>query len=189
MATPPIIAETGRLVIRRLTEADVPAVAALWADKQVTRFMGGPRDFETLRASFRDDLKAPPSACDLWPVVEKQSGVIVGHCGLVPKAVDGRDEVELTYVIAAAFWGRGFATEAAAAIRDYAFRQLDLTRIVSLIDPANSASERVALKLGMKFEANTERPSGKMMRVYVAAAAQLAPQESPSHASIVNRKS
>jgi ribosomal-protein-alanine N-acetyltransferase len=165
-----IIAETERLTIRLLTEPDISLLAAIWADDQVTRFMGGPRVFEEVCASLRRDLESPPLRFDLWPVVERNSGVVVGHCGLLPKNVDGREEVELVYVIAAAFWRRGYATEAASAIRDYGFRTLRVPRLVSLIDPAHVASAQVALKLGMKFERDTVRPSGKMMRVYAIAA-------------------
>jgi len=165
-----IISETERLTIRLLTEPDIPALASLWADDQVTRFMGGPRVFEEVCASFHRDLESPPLRLDLWPVVEKGSGAVVGHCGLLPKAVAGRDEVELVYVIATAFSGRGYATEAAIAIRDYGFRSLNLARLVSLIDPDHSASARVASKIGMKHEADTIRPSGKTMRVYAITA-------------------
>lgn len=164
-----IIAETERLTIRPLTEPDIPVLASIWADDQVTRFMGGPRVFGEVCASFRRDLSAPPLQFDLWPVVERSSRVVVGHCGLLPKKVDGHEEVELVYVFAAAFWRRGYATEAAAAIRDYAFRRLGVARLVSLIDPAHAASARVALKLGMKPERDTVRPSGKTMRVYAIA--------------------
>lgn len=164
------ITETKRLTIRLLTEPDISALASIWTDDQVTQFMGGPRVFEDVCASFRRDLNAPPSQFDLWPVVERSSGVVVGHCGLLPKTVDDHEEVELVYVIAAAFWGRGYATEAAAAIRDYAFRALGVARLVSLIDPAHAASAQVALKLGMKPERDTVRPSGKTMRVYAIAA-------------------
>jgi len=170
METARIIAETDRLTIRLLTESDIPVLASIWADDQVTRFMGGPRVYEEVCASFRRDLDAPPLQFDLWPVVERSSGAVVGHCGLLPKTVDGRDEVELVYVIAAAFWRRGYATEAAAAIRDYGFRTLSVARLVSLIDPEHVASARVALKLGMKPERDTIRPSGKTMRVYAIAA-------------------
>jgi ribosomal-protein-alanine N-acetyltransferase len=170
MAAARIIAETKRLTIRLLTAADVPVLASIWADGRVTRFMGGPCNFEKVCASLKDALTAPPRQLDFWPVVERSSGIVVGHCGLLPIKVDGRDEVELVYVFAADCWGRGYATEAAAAIRDYGFRSLAIVRIVSLINPANTASERVALKLGMKFEANTVEPSGKTMRVYAIAA-------------------
>ncbi len=79
----------------------------MWADDRVTRFMGGPRNFDMLCASFREDLTAPPLQLDLWVVVEKASDAVVGHCGLMGKQVDGRDEVELVYIIAADFWGAG----------------------------------------------------------------------------------
>lgn len=170
MEATPFIAETDRVLIRLPTETDISPLATIWTDERVTRFMGGPRDFKTLCASFRQDLAAPPSSLDLWPVVEKTSGAIIGHCGLLPKTVDGRDEIELIYVLAAAFWGRGYATEAATALRDHAFRDLKIPRLVSLIDPANTASERVALKLGLNFETSTIRPNGKTLKLYALAA-------------------
>jgi ribosomal-protein-alanine N-acetyltransferase len=160
-------AETERLVIRPLRGEDIPALAAIWCDAEATRFMGGPRDFDKVCASFHEDLKAPvPSKLDLWPVVVKETGTIIGHCGLLPKEVDGCNEVELVYVIGSGFWGRGYATEAAAAIRDHAFNTLGQARLVALIDPENTASERVARKIGMRFEKETVRPSGKTMKVY-----------------------
>lgn len=161
-----VIAETKRLAIRLMTEPDIPALASIWTDAQVTRFMGGPRVYDELCAGFKQDLEAPPQRLDLWPVVERNSGAVIGHCGLLAKEVDGQNEVELVYVIAAAFWGRGYATEAAMAIRDYAFKSLKLARLISLIDPLNAASEKVAMKVGMKFARDTVRPNGKKMKVY-----------------------
>src|SRR5579871_3168409 len=110
METPHVIAETERLTIRLMIEPDVPLLASLWSDAQVTRFMGGPRVFEELSAAFARDLIAPPQKLDLWPVAERNSGLVIGHCGLLPKKVDDCDEVELVYVIATAFGGRGYAT-------------------------------------------------------------------------------
>lgn len=155
-----------RLLVRRLHEADIPAVAALWADAQVTRFMGGPRKFEEVGASLRSDLIMPPDPYDLWPVVELGTETVVGHCGLLPKTVDGREEIELVYVIAPAYWGRGYATEAATAIRDHAFRDLRVPRLISLIAPDHAASGRVAVKVGMKYETDTVRSHGRTLRVY-----------------------
>jgi len=161
-----LITRTERLFIRHLTEADIPALASLWTDPEVTRFMGGPRDFEKVSGSFKEDLLSPPPKLDLWPVIERASGEVVGHCGLLPKTVDGQDEIELVYLMATAFQGRGFATEAALALLGHAFQKLGLTRLVSLIDPANTASERVASKAGMKHSTDTVRPGGKTLRVY-----------------------
>jgi len=102
--------------------------------------------------------------------------------------VDGLSEVELVYVFARRCWGRGYATEAAEAIRDYALCVAGLTRLVSLIDPAHTASERVALKLGMKRETDTVRPNGKTMRVYAVCAEQTDFTERRDRVSVDNLK-
>lgn len=159
--------ETARLVIRKLEASDAQALAQLWTDPEVTRYMGGPRDYDELLRIFQEDAAAsPPPEIDLWPVVEKATSRVIGHCGLIDKEVDGRQEVELVYVFETAAWGKGYATEAASRIRDHAFETLGLDRIISLIDPDNSASERVAVKVGMQFEKETRRPGGRVMRVY-----------------------
>lgn len=165
-----VLIDTERLTVRSPTESDVNPLATLWSDLQVTTFLGGPRNFDEVRAALLAGLADPPPI-DLWPVVAKSSGdenpgSIIGHCGLVPKEIEGHDEVELVYVLAADHWGRGLATEAARAIRDYAFHSLEIERLISLIDPANAASERVALKVGMQFERDTVRPNGKTLRLY-----------------------
>jgi RimJ/RimL family protein N-acetyltransferase len=91
--------------------------------------------------------------------------------GLIEKNVDGRDEIELVHVLAADAWGQGYATEAASALRDYAFNHLRLRRLIALIDPENHASSRVAEKVGIQFEGETRRPGGRIMRVYSMQAA------------------
>ena len=163
--------DTPRLLIRSLQLSDAPLLAAIWADPEVTLFMGGPRDRVEVQGGLEEDALLPdPPEIDLWPVVEKSSGRVLGHCGLTEKEVDGQHEIELVYVLERGSWGRGYATEAASAIMRYAFGELGLPRLISLIDPRNAASERVALKLGMTLERETVRPGGKEMRVYAAAA-------------------
>jgi ribosomal-protein-alanine N-acetyltransferase len=159
--------ETPRLLIRSLQLADAEAMVAMWADPQVTQFMGGPRDRAEVRRLVEEDAQLPtPREIDLWPVVEKSSGRAVGDCGLINKEVDGEDEVELIYVLERESWGKGYATEAASAIMRYAFVELGLPRLICLIDPRNAASQRVAVKLGMTLEKETVRPGGRVMRVY-----------------------
>jgi ribosomal-protein-alanine N-acetyltransferase len=159
--------ETPRLLIRSLQLADAEALVAIWADPQVTQFMGGPRDRAEVQRLVEEGAQLPtPREIDLWPVVEKSSGRVVGDCGLVNKEVDGQNEVELIYVLERDSWGKGYATEAASAIMRYAFVELGLPRLICLIDPENVASERVAIKLGMTLEKETVRPGGRVMRVY-----------------------
>src|SRR5207249_3701094 len=87
--------------------------AGIWADPNVTRYMGGPRQTETVRRILEEELRnGSVDAFGFCPVVEKTSGRVIGDCGLTKKDVDGRDEVELVYVFAADAWGQGYATEA-----------------------------------------------------------------------------
>lgn len=129
--------------------------------------MGGPRGYDAVLATLSEDaaLDEPP-VFDLWFVQERETGRLVGHRGLPDKEVEGREEVELVHVIARNAWGRGYATEAATAIRDFALRELDQPRLVALIDPENAASERVAQKAGFGFEREVARPDGKTKRLY-----------------------
>jgi len=162
-----LILETERLCLRRIQAADADALIELWCDSEVTRFMGGPRDAGKLRTGFAEDAADPFAyTYDLWPVVEKETGAVIGHCGLLDKEVEGREEIELTYVLAKAAWGKGYATEIACALRDHAFGAMGLSRLISLIEPDNAASERVATKVGMAMEREVVRPGGAIRRIY-----------------------
>lgn len=159
--------ETKRLLIRSLKVADASLLAAIWADPGVTRHVGGPRDFADTRQGLEEDARAGSCAeIDLWPVVAKSTGRVIGHCGLLEKEVDDQAEIEMIYVFASDSWGKGYATEAASALRDYAFQRLGLRRIIALINPENPASARVAEKVGMQLEGETRRSGGRIMSVY-----------------------
>ena len=161
------ILETERLVLRRQIASDLEFLIGLWSDPEVTRHLGGPRDQAWLRSVFQETEDDPfGEEFDLWPVVEKASGLPVGHCGLLPKAVDGEPEIELNYILSPGAWGKGYAKAIGAAIRDCAFHQMGLHRLIALIDPANAASERVASSIGMHLEKESTRPDGALRRVY-----------------------
>jgi ribosomal-protein-alanine N-acetyltransferase len=66
--------------------------------------------------------------------------------------LEGRIEREVGYVLGREYWGRGYATEAATAMRDHALGSLGLRRLIALVDHGNEASKRVAAKLGMAYE-------------------------------------
>jgi len=123
--------------------------------------MGGPRERSKLEAIFEEEIKDPfADEYNLWTVEEKPSGKVVGECGLLDKEVDGRAGVELVYVFARSAWGKGYATEMAAALKKYAFQKMGLRRLIALIEPENEGSERVAVKVGMHLEKEVIRPSG-----------------------------
>jgi len=162
-----IILETKRLILRYQQASDVVFLVDLWADPQVTRYMGGPRDRDWLQSEFEETAQDPyAERYDLWPVIEKETGQVVGNCGLLDKEVEGRTEIELIYVLASSAWGKGYATEMGQALKRYAFEELGIGRLIALIEPENTSSERVAVKIGMRVEKEVIRPGGEVRKVY-----------------------
>jgi hypothetical protein len=149
-----IIAESERLLIRHFHPFDADALDRVFGDAEVMRYGFGAQTPDWVRAWLRDCLQNYQQiGFGVWAVVEKQQREVIGYCGLTALAeVDGQPEIEIGYRFARAHWERGFATEAARAVRDYAFDVLCLPRLVALIDPQNAASIRVAEKLGMQHE-------------------------------------
>jgi ribosomal-protein-alanine N-acetyltransferase len=78
----------------------------------------------------------------------------------LPWTIEGQPEVEVAYLMDKTYWGKGLATEAAKGIRDYAFNNLNLSRLICLIDPENTASIKVAQKIGMTLEKRLEGIDG-----------------------------
>jgi len=168
---------TPRLILRDLRPEDAAPLARMWSDPLVTLKLGGSRNEAEVRASLEADAAVTPKpALDLWPVVEKASGEVVGHCGLLEKEVDGQPAVELVCVFMRKVWGMGYASEAARAVVDHAFNVLGLKRIVALIEPGNDASVRVVMNVGMHFEKNTLRPGERLVWMYSAGCPEKLPQ-------------
>ena len=162
-----IILETERLILRREQATDIAPLVDLWADPEVTRYMGGPRDRDWLQSVFEETAQDPcAERYDLWPVIEKETDQVVGHCGLVDKEVEGRTEMELNYILVSSAWGKGYATEMGLALKRHAFEGMRIDRLIALIEPENAASERVAVKIGMRLEKEVVRPGGALRKVY-----------------------
>jgi RimJ/RimL family protein N-acetyltransferase len=87
----------------------------------------------------------------LFSVILKSEEILIGDCGLEHMEVDGVAAAELGYDFRSDYWNNGYATEAATAVRDYAFNTLQLPSLISLIRVGNLASKRVAEKIGMRF--------------------------------------
>jgi [ribosomal protein S5]-alanine N-acetyltransferase len=166
-----IILATDRLVLKRLQESDIPSLTDLWTDPTTTRWLGGPRDRAWLINELEQSARTPfAEQFDLWPVVEIDTGLVVGHCGLLEKNVEEKAEIELNYVFASFAWGKGYATEMGRALKRHAFESMGLGRLIALIEPGNIASERVAVKVGMHFEKDVIRPGGAVRRLFLAEA-------------------
>jgi RimJ/RimL family protein N-acetyltransferase len=101
----------------------------------------------------------------LWLISLRETGAFVGDCGVTPQDVDGTTEIEVGYHVRRSLQGRGYATEAASAARDYARDVLRLDRLVAIIHPANMASQRVAEKIGLALDKEIHR-HGSRVRIY-----------------------
>lgn len=149
-----IVIETERLILRHFRLSDGEAMERVFGDAEVMRFGPGVQTPQWVRGWLRrcmeDDRKV---GFGPWAVVAKSGRAVIGYCGLsyFPD-IGGRPEMEIGYRLARPFWGQGYATEAAAAVRDYGFGVLCLPRLIALIDPRNVASLRVAEKIGMRYE-------------------------------------
>ena len=148
------IIETTRLFLRQIQDSDVTALGQVFGSLEVMRFGEGVQGEEWIRGWIREcensyrTLNYGP-----WAAVEKDSEETIGYCGFFHfPNVGGKEEIEIGYRLAFPYWGRGLATEAVIAVRDYGFKTLGLNRIISIIDPGNLASIRVAEKAGMKLE-------------------------------------
>jgi RimJ/RimL family protein N-acetyltransferase len=150
--------ETVRLQFRQYTNDDFPFFASLWADPDVVQFVGKgvTRSAEEARKSF-DEWLLPGyrNGRGLYLILHKETRQPIGHAGVVQQAVDGKKEYEIGYWIAKEFWGNGYATEAASFFKQYATKELQLKRLICLIQQQNKKSVNVALKLGMTYEKDT----------------------------------
>ena len=145
------ILETPRLVLRELSADDGDALALILSDAETMRFYPAPLDRTGVEDWIaRNRRRYADHGHGLWALTLKPSGELIGDCGLTVQHVDGVDEIEIGYHVRRDLWGRGLATEAARACRDYGFTQLAAGRLISLIRPENEPSRRVAQKNGMR---------------------------------------
>lgn len=150
---------TRRLSYRPVASDDVEAIHAIWSDPEVVRYLPSEPDAsidETAERVDRHRQRFEQTGFGLCAVVERESGDVVGVCGLFGVEWVGPD-VEIAYHFARRVWGRGYATEAAGAWLEQAFGRLRLPRVVALAYPANRASTRVMEKIGMNDPYEVER--------------------------------
>ncbi|PYK12216.1 MAG: hypothetical protein DME65_04735 [Verrucomicrobia bacterium] len=147
-----MILQTARLILRPFQAEDIGRLAELMANSDFTRFSLGPytrKQTETVLQKFLAWNKARlPSQ---FAVVLRDNESVLGYCGFLHHP-ELPEEVEIGYRLDATYWNRGLITEAACAVRDYAFLDFKLTRVISLIHPENIPSRRVAEKIGMTPE-------------------------------------
>jgi RimJ/RimL family protein N-acetyltransferase len=150
MPNPLRILETPRLILREFSAEDADALSRVLSDRETMRFYPAPFDRVGVEEWIaRNVRRYAKDGHGLWAAVLKTSGALIGDCGLTIQSVDGVHEVEIGYHVRRDHWGRGLATEAARACRDWGFAHFPVERLISLIRPENLPSRRVAEKTGM----------------------------------------
>ncbi|MET9144067.1 GNAT family N-acetyltransferase [Streptomyces sp. NPDC004042] len=164
--------ETARLILRRWHDDDVAPMAAVNADPEVMRFIrdGATRDEERTRADIEVwERHWDTYGFGLFAVEVRATGELAGFTGLaVPEYLpEMLPAVEVGWRLGRSVWGRGLATEAARAALRFGFRDRGLAEVISVIQLGNTASERVAAKLGLCPHRTLTSPgSGRTLRIH-----------------------
>jgi [ribosomal protein S5]-alanine N-acetyltransferase len=165
------IIKTKRLVLRNLTRQDLDAYAALYLEADVLRSLF---DAPGSQAESVKELEAVLDSYGrygfgLWAMIHKNTGLLIGRCGLRFQTIANHEEVVLSCALLSPYWGQGLATEAAGAVVQYGFDHLHLPRLIGLVQPQSQASIRVALKAGMVFVEALEI-NGYVVHLYMVVA-------------------
>jgi len=145
---------TERLFLRHFHILDAEPMLRIFGDPEVMRFGDGVQTREWVDSWLKSCLERYYLKWGFGPyaVVEKSAQHVIGYCGLFYfPDVAGQPEVEIGFRLARSTWGQGYATEAAKAVRDFAFMTLGMKRLIAIIDPSNLASMRVAEKIGLRY--------------------------------------
>lgn len=143
---------TNRLLLRRFSKEDLDAYAEIMGDREVGKWF--PKGDGYTREESEKSLKSildhwKRFGFGIWAITDKANNVLLGRCGL--NMIAESSEVEVDFVIAPDYWGKGYATEAAEAALKYGFENLKLKRIIALAKPENTLSRRVIEKIGMRY--------------------------------------
>lgn len=145
-----MILETKRLILREMTQDDLPALQGILQDEETMYAYNGAFDEAETQAWLDRQLsRYAQYGFGLWAVVLKESGGMIGQCGLTMQPWRGDEVLEVGYLFNRAFWHHGYATEAARGCMEYAFDLLGAREVCSIIRETNLPSRRVTERNGM----------------------------------------
>ena len=153
--------ETPRLALRELVPGDYGGLCLMLRDAETMYAYEHAFSEAEARAWLQKQLdRYAADGFGLWAVILKETGALIGQCGLTRQEAGMFGRVlEVGYIFNRAFWRRGYASEAARACRDYAFDKLGAAEVFSIIREGNTASENVARRNGMA-------PRGRLVKHY-----------------------
>jgi RimJ/RimL family protein N-acetyltransferase len=146
-----MVIETERLLLREFTHEDFPALFEIFSDPETMRHYPKPFDENRTKDWIEWNLQNyKDNGFGLWAVVLKKTGDFIGDCGLTIQNIDGDLLPEIGYHINKKYWRRGFGSEAARAVRDWAFEHTEYDCLYSYMKYTNIGSYSTAMANGMK---------------------------------------
>lgn len=151
--------ETSRLLLRPMKMSDIDELVDVFDDpKVIASFDVASFDRKQIEQWVKRNLAHQDNhGYGLFSVILKSNGLLIGDCGLEHMEIAGLEEVEFGYELNSNYWNQGYATEAAMAVRDFAFQQLHVPQLTSLVRVGNIAAKRVSEKVGMTCNAEIAR--------------------------------
>lgn len=144
------VLETDRLRLREMNPSDIGALASMLRDERVMyAYEGAFDEAETEEWLWRQIRRYEKYGFGLWGVFLKDTGEMIGQCGITPQEYKDGLVPEIGYVFAYDYWHKGYATEAAKACKEYGFGTLRFNELYSIVRDMNLASRNVALRNGM----------------------------------------
>lgn len=145
-----MILETERLYLREINQSDYDALSKILQDEDTMyAYNGAFSDGETQEWIDRQLARYKKYGFGFWAVILKETGEMIGQCGLTIQPWDTMQVLEIGYLLRKDCWHKGYATEAATACKEYAFTKLDADEVFSIIKDTNIASQNVAARNGM----------------------------------------
>ena len=159
--------ETNRLILREMSTEDFDALHAIFSDPETMQYYPAPFDADKTRSWIaRNQVRYAECGFGLWAVVLKETGAVIGDCGVTMQNIHGQMLPEIGYHIRKDHQRRGYASEAACACRDFVFERLKMDAVYSYMKYTNAASYSVAIKAGMAFVEEYADPVNIRTRVY-----------------------
>ena len=159
--------ETRRLILREMTQADFPSLFAIFSDVDTMQHYPAPFDEAQVRRWIAvNQERYRTFGFGLWAVVLKETGEVIGDCGITMQNIHGNLLPEVGYHIHKDHQRRGYASEAAKACMDFLFGTTDYPAVYSYMKYTNAPSYGVAIKNGMRFIEEYDDPVNIRTRVY-----------------------
>lgn len=145
-----MVLETQRLTLREMTQGDFSALCRILQDDDVMYAYDGAFSIDEVQIWLDKQLERYKEyGFGLWAVILKETGKMIGQCGLTMQDYNSKKVMEVGYLFEKKYWHHVYASEAAIACKEYAFDNLNVKEVCSIIRDTNIPSQNVALRNGM----------------------------------------